>query len=248
VKIADDLYVLDGDGGNTSVYLTDEGVILVDVKFERDYSDIIAKVKTLTDKPVKFVFNTHWHGDHTGGNAKFLPTAQIIAQNNAAAHMLEHKAPGVPQVTFSDQITIRLGGKEVIAKHFSRGHTDGDAAVYFPALKVIATGDAFVAGTYTGHIDYKSGGSIREYVQTLNGFLTWDFDSAVPGHGPVSKRADVITARDKFMALNARVGGMVREGASKDAVIKVLLGEFGWNPTGQGIRNDVDGLMAELQH
>src|SRR5581483_1981885 len=191
VKVADDLYVLDGDGGNTSVYLTDEGVILVDDKFERDYSDIIAKVKSLTDKPIKYVFNTHWHGDHTGSNAKFVGSAQIIAHENAAARMRERKLPGAPQVAFREEMRVYLGGKEVIAKHFARGHTDGDSAVYFPARKVIATGDSFVAGTYTGHIDYNSRGSVREYVQTLEGFLTWDFETAVPGHGPISKRADV---------------------------------------------------------
>ncbi len=93
-KIADDHYVLLGEGGNTSVYVTDDGVVLVDVKFERNFDDIQAKVKSITDKPIKYIFNTHAHGDHTGGNQKFLPTAQIIAHRNARAAMIQGKLPG----------------------------------------------------------------------------------------------------------------------------------------------------------
>src|SRR5260370_41799302 len=88
-KIANDMYVIRGEGGNTTVYLTDEGVVLVDVKFDRNYDDIQAKLRSLTDKPVRYIFNTHSHGDHTGGNPKFLPAAQIIAHQNARSAMIQ---------------------------------------------------------------------------------------------------------------------------------------------------------------
>src|SRR5229473_5390746 len=95
-KITDDIYVIFGEGGNTTVFLTDEGVILVDVKFDRNYDEIQNRVRALTDKPIKYVFNTHAHGDHTGGNIKFLPSATIIAHRNARAAMIQGKQPGPP--------------------------------------------------------------------------------------------------------------------------------------------------------
>src|SRR5712691_319216 len=107
-KISNDIYVIFGEGGNTTAYLTDEGVVLVDVKFERNYDDIQTRIKTLTDKLVKYVFNTHAHGDHTGGNPKFLPSATIISHRNARAAMVSGKLPGPAQVTFTDSITINL--------------------------------------------------------------------------------------------------------------------------------------------
>src|SRR5207237_5038934 len=103
-KIKDDLYVILGEGGNTTVLLTSEGVVLVDDKFERNYDDIVTKVTSLTDKPVKYIINTHAHGDHTGGNAKFLPAAQIIGHSDLRAAMVKGKQPGPPQLTFTDRM------------------------------------------------------------------------------------------------------------------------------------------------
>src|SRR6266851_3987963 len=101
-KVKEDLYVIVGDGGNVAVYVTSEGVILVDDKFERNYADIQAKVKSVTDKPVKYVLNTHQHGDHTGGNEKLLPSAEILIHKNARANMASTKMPGLPRVTYTD--------------------------------------------------------------------------------------------------------------------------------------------------
>src|ERR1700723_1261428 len=95
-KVKDDLYEIEGDGGNVAVYLTDEGVILVDDKFERDYEGIMAHVKSLTSKPVKYVVSTHYHSDHSGGNSKFLPTAEIISTANARSAIVDHKQPNAP--------------------------------------------------------------------------------------------------------------------------------------------------------
>jgi len=246
-KIKDDLYVITGDGGNSTIYLTDEGVILVDDKFERDAADVLAKVKELTDKPIKFVFNTHAHTDHTGANPKLPSSAVIVAHSNTQSAMVQKKVPGAPQMGFTDEMEINLGGKQVIAKYFGRGHTDGDIAVYFPASKVIATGDMFNMPPSGVHIDYASGGKILDWVHTLDGMLKWDFDTVIPGHQTIAKRADLIKNKESVAAAIVRVRGMVREGTTKDAVAKVLVSEFGWNPTGQGIRNDIDGLMAELK-
>lgn len=243
-KVKDDLFVISNDGGNVAAYVTDDGVIVIDDKFDADVAEILAKIKSVTDKPVKYVLNTHQHGDHTGGNQKLLPIAEIIIHENARANMVAGKMPGIPRVTYSDQTGVYLGGKEVLAKHFGRGHTNGDAAIYFPAQKVVHTGDLFVSGA--PFIDYSAHGSAKEWAATIDGILKWDFDTVVPGHGPVSKRADLIKFRDKMANMTGRVSGMLREGKSKDDVSKMLVADFGFTSTGMGMRS-LDGLVAELK-
>ncbi len=169
-KVHDDLYEIEGDGGNVAVLVTNEGVILVDDKFEYDHDAILAQIKTVTPQPVKYVINTHYHQDHSGGNAKFLPTADIISTQNARTNILGHKqsnvtgSPVAPaRIVFTDETAIFLGGKEVRAKYFGRGHTNGDAVVYFPQLRTIHTGD-LMAGT-SPLIDYNGGGSLAEWAQ-----------------------------------------------------------------------------------
>jgi cyclase len=252
-KIKDDLYVIIGDGGNVAVYVTGEGVILIDDKFERDYTDIMAKVKSVTSQPVKYVLNTHQHGDHTGSNEKLLPTAEIIAHKNARANMVAGKMPGVPRVSFTDETEVFLGGKEVRARYFGRGHTNGDAVIYFPAARLVHTGDLFTVGTSTAPItmtpliDYSANGSLVDWTKTLDGILNsgWDFDTVIPGHGPVSTRADLVTYRQNFGTMQSRVMTLVRGGKGKDDVGKTLSSEFGW--TAAGIARAIDPMMAELK-
>jgi|SRR5579871_1407904 len=256
-KLKDDLYVIMGDGGNVAVYVTDEGVILIDDKFERDYGDIMAKVKSVTAKPVKYVLNTHHHGDHTGGNAKMTDaSAQIISHRNARANMVAQKMPGLSQVTFSDETQVFLGGKEVRAHYFGRGHTNGDVMIYFPALKVLHTGDLFTVASppspnpnaIAPFIDFAGGGSVVEWTKTLDNLMKqgWDFDTVIPGHGPVSKPADLISYRQKFEKMRTRMSGVVKGGKSKDEVVKTLASDFGWAPDGNGMRQ-VDAFIAELK-
>src|SRR5579863_4711774 len=141
-KVHDDLYEIEGDGGNVAVLVTSEGVVLVDDKYERDHDAILERIKTVTPLPVKYIINTHYHQDHSGGNAKFLPSADIISTQNARTNILEHKqsnvsgSPVAPaRIVFTDETAVFLGGKEVRAKYFGRGHTNGDAVVYFPQDK-----------------------------------------------------------------------------------------------------------------
>jgi len=242
-KVKDDLYMIEGDGGNVAVYVTNDGVILVDDKFERDFNDIMAKVKSVTDKPVKYVLNTHQHGDHTGSNEKLLPIAEIIAHKNARANMEKNKQPGLMRVVFNDESDVFLGGKEVRMKYYGRGHTNGDAVVYFPALRVLHTGDLFVASAPL--IDYANGGSASEWAATLDGALKLDFDTVIPGHGPVSKKEDLMKFRDNMRNLSTRVSGLVRDGKSKDEVAKMLTGDLGW-PQASATRA-VDGMMVEFK-
>jgi len=152
-QVKPDLYYIEGDGGNVAVYVTNEGVILVDDKYDQDHDQIVAKVKSVTSQPVKYIFSTHHHADHSGGNAKFLPTAEIISTANARANIVAGKQSNAPpgmmaaRIVFTQESGVFLGGKEVRARHFGRGHTNGDAVIYFPALRTLHTGDLMAGAT-----------------------------------------------------------------------------------------------------
>lgn len=256
-KVTDDLYVIGGEGGNVTVYVTDEGVVLVDDKFERNYDELQEKLTSITDQPVRYVINTHPHGDHTGGNAQLLSSAQVIAHAGAGAAMIERKQPGIPQVTYTDEIRITLGGKEIIASHFGPCHTDGDTFVYFPAAKVVSAGDCFNTAngqglnptgspTYSFYIDYNTGGSLLGRARVADAVLKLDFDTVVPGHGPRTDRAGFARWRSDVGAITERVRTMVRGGRSKDDIAQALVSEFGWDPEGRSMVGSLDGMMTEV--
>ncbi|HTT64075.1 MAG TPA: MBL fold metallo-hydrolase [Bryobacteraceae bacterium] len=250
-KVKDDLYEIEGDGGNVAVYVTSEGVILVDDKFEQDFEGITAKVKSVTNLPVKYVVSTHHHADHSGGNVKFLPTAEIISTVNARRNIVDHKQPNAPptlmpaRIVFDQECSVFLGGKEVRAHYYGRGHTNGDAIIYFPALRTIHTGD-LMAGT-TPLIDYMGGGSLIEWTKTLDEALKIDFDTVIPGHGPVTDKAALQAYRDNIQKLRERATALVREGKSQEEVGNVMMAEFGWKPNSMQINWSLPGMMKELR-
>jgi glyoxylase-like metal-dependent hydrolase (beta-lactamase superfamily II) len=250
-----DLYMITGEGGNVAAYVTDDGVILVDDMFYRNAGDIVAKVATLTDKPIVYVLNTHQHDDHAGGNAKLLSIANVVAQENVRVNLSDIRQPyyedtpgtpiGLPNITFADQLTVHLGGKEVRARYFGRGHTNGDAIVYFPELKVIHTGDLFLGRTAAAsaaaagkppgrniYVDYAQGGSFLDWTRTLDGVLQLDFDTIIPGHGPLSTRADLVQFSGDVAAMRDRIAALVRSGATKQQVLTVFEMDYGWRSTG----------------
>ncbi|HEX5049979.1 MAG TPA: MBL fold metallo-hydrolase [Gammaproteobacteria bacterium] len=254
-RVKGELYMIKGEGGNVAVYVTPEGVILVDDMFYRNTEDIVAKVATVTDKPIVYVLNTHQHDDHAGGNAKMLAFANIIAQQNVYANLSHIKQPyyedtpgtpiGLPNITFDREITVRLGGKEVRARYFGRGHTSGDAVIYFPELKAIHTGDLFLGrderaiaaavGKPPGrniYPDYAQGGSFLDWDATLDGALALDFDTVIPGHGPVSTRADVVQFKNDVVAMRDRIQSLIRSGATKQQVLTVFEMDYTWKSTG----------------
>ena len=179
VKVKDDLFVIHNDfvPGNTTALVTDEGVVLVDDKFEQDAPNILSLLKTVTNQPVKYVVNTHHHGDHSGGNARMqIAGAQLIASEQARRYMVDGKQPGQPGVTFVDRALIHLGGKAVELYYFGRAHTGGDVFAYFPADRVLASGDAFTFGAATPQlVDYQNGGSAKDWTATLDRALQLDF-------------------------------------------------------------------------
>ena len=253
-KVKDDLYEIVGDGGNVAVLVTNEGVLLVDDKFQQDHDQIIEKVKSITSQPIRYVVNTHYHEDHSGGNGRMLmvPGVEIISTANSRKNILEHKqsnaSPNVvpAKITFTQETSIFLGGKEVRARYFGRGHTNGDAVIYFPADRTIHTGD-LMAGT-SPLIDYNGGGSLIEWAKTLDAAMAQlDFDTVIPGHGNVTNKAGLKTYRDNVEKLRNRVTGLIREGKKQDDIAKVMQAEYNWQPNSLQQQWSVPGFMSELK-
>ena len=250
-KVKDGLFEIEGDGGNVAVLVTSEGVILVDDKFEQDHDAIVANVKSVTSQPIKYIVTTHHHSDHSGGNGKFVSTAQIVSTANARVNIVEHKqsnaqANMVPaQLVFTQEMSIFLGGQEVRAKYVGRGHTNGDAVVYFPSLRTLHTGD-LMAGS-SPLIDYPGGGSLAEWAKTLDGALALDFDTVIPGHGKVTDKAGLLTYRNNVDKLKTRVTSLIRDGKSKDDIAKVMTEEYKWAPGSLNMQWSLPGMMTELK-
>lgn len=252
-KVHDDLYEIEGDGGNVAVLVTNEGILLIDDKFEYDHDAILAEIKTVSQQPVKYVINTHYHQDHSGGNAKFLPTAEIISTKNARTNILEHKqsnvngSPVAPaRIVFTDETSVFLGGKEVRAKFFGRGHTNGDAVIYFPQSRTIHTGD-LMAGT-SPLIDYNGGGSLADWASTLDkAMAAYDFDTVIPGHGAVTNKAGLKTYRDNVEKMKNEVTAQIRSGKNQDDVAKFMTANYGWAAGSLQQQWSVPGMMKELK-
>ena len=277
-RVKGDLYMISGEGGNVALYATAEGVVLVDDMFDRNHEDILKQIKTVTDKPLRYVLNTHQHDDHAGGDLKMLPLAEVIAHKNVRANLKDIKRPyfedtpgtpiGLPRVTFSDELAVNLGDKEVQARYYGRGHTSGDAIVYFPEVRTIHTGDLFLnfprrpradgserppgAGIY---IDYVQGGSFLDWTRTLDGVLKLDFDTVIPGHGPVTNKAALVQFRSDIETMRTRLVSLIKGGRTKAEVAKILEDDYGWRstgcppspPTGGCLQyQQLDALMTEL--
>lgn len=254
-KVKEGLFVIPGydgaaTGGNVAVRVTSEGSIVVDDKLPTLYTDIVEKVKSVTPLPIKYVLSTHQHGDHTGSNAQFLKTAEILMHQNARSNMIKQNLPGPGRIVYSDRQSVFLGGVEVQMRYMGRGHTDGDSVIYFQDLRTIHTGDLVVWGkrsqgtTLTPLMDYAAGnGSGREWVATLDNLLKLDFDTAIPGHGPLLTKAEVRAFRDKMQTLNQRMAELIKSGGSKqDIAGRLKLDDLGWPFPDGGL----NGLFDEL--
>jgi glyoxylase-like metal-dependent hydrolase (beta-lactamase superfamily II) len=172
-KVKDHLWVLKGGGGNTAVFETANGIVVVDAKNPGWGQPILEKIKTLSSKPVTTVINTHTHGDHVSGNVEFPATVEVITQANTKANMekmpifKEHNGVGLPKRTFKDKMTVGKGADQIDLYYFGPGHTNGDAIVVFPALRTAHTGDLF-QGKALPLVDPENGGSVLHYHETLN--------------------------------------------------------------------------------
>jgi cyclase len=207
-KVAGSVYMLQGAGGNIGASVGEDGIVVVDDQYAPLAEKIQAALKGITDKPVRFIINTHYHGDHTGGNAYFQKQAPIIAHDNVRKRLenaggagnggsvhMEHKAAApeaLPIITFDHDVTVHLNGEDIRALHFPAGHTDGDSVIFFPKSNVVHMGDDFVTYGFP-FIDVESGGSIDgmiDGVEKVISQLPADV-KVIPGHGPISSPDDV---------------------------------------------------------
>ncbi|HET7108189.1 MAG TPA: MBL fold metallo-hydrolase [Candidatus Acidoferrum sp.] len=210
-KVSGNIYMLEGDGGNIAASVGEDGIVIVDDQFAPLADKIQAALKNLkiTDKPVRFVINTHYHGDHTGGNEPFANTGStVIAQDNVRKRLetpgvagngsslkMETKAApkvALPVITFDHDVTVHLNGEDIRALHFPAGHTDGDAIIFFPKNNVVHMGDDFVRYGFP-FIDVSSGGSVQGMIaamEKVSAQLPPDV-KVIPGHGALSNLDDV---------------------------------------------------------
>ena len=249
IKVKDDLYVIHNEivPGNSTALITNDGVILVDDKFDVDHNGIMEQLKKVTDQPIKYVVNTHHHGDHSGGNAKMqVMNAVVVASEEARENMVDGKQPGLPSIVIQHHAHIYLGGKNVELYHFGRAHTNGDMVVYFPADRTLAAGDMFTFGDATPQlIDYAGGGSGKAWPKTLDSVLELDFDAVVPGHGVVTTKQEMAKFRDSTLKLRNRVHEMLVQKKTRDDVSKMLQTEFHWAQL--HLDRGLDGLMGEMR-
>jgi glyoxylase-like metal-dependent hydrolase (beta-lactamase superfamily II) len=218
--------MLEGAGGNIGVSVGEDGVVLVDDQFAPLAPKIRAALEGLTDKPIKFVLNTHFHGDHTGGNAQFGAQAPIIAHENVRKRLQEGGTVGgmevkpaskaaLPVITFNDRATIHLNGEDIRAIHFPNGHTDGDSVVFFPQSNVVHMGDDFVTYGFP-FVDAHSGGSVSGMIAGVEKVLSMTPPDVkvIPGHGPLSTPEDMRKFVQMLKETRALVAQAANEGKS----------------------------------
>ena len=235
-KLGDTLYMLRGAGGNIGLSAGDDTVFVVDDQFAPLTPKISAAIAKISPKPVQFVLNTHWHGDHTGGNENLGKAgAIIVAHENVRKRlstdqfidMVKSKEKalakvGLPVVTFTSGLSFHLNGEEIRVIHAPRAHTDGDAIVHFLGSDVVHMGDIFWNGLYP-FVDYSSGGSISGVIAACNQVLamTTDRTRFIPGHGPLGTYADLKGYRDMLVTISARVQQGLVEGRTDEEIVKL---------------------------
>lgn len=233
-QLSKGVYMLTGLGGNIGLSIGNDGAFLVDDQYTQLSEKIIAAVRQLTDKPIRFVVNTHWHGDHTGGNENLANTgAVIVAHENVRVRMsseqftaaFNSRSPAsppkaLPIVTFMDGVAFHLNGDDIHVVHVAPAHTDGDAIIHFTSANVLHMGDTFFNGRYP-LVDLSTGGSFEGLITAATTALRYANDSTkiIPGHGPLSTRADLVKYRDVLATIRDRVAALIKQGKSKEEVI-----------------------------
>lgn len=225
-------HLLTGAGGNIVASVGSDGAYIIDDQYAPLSEKILAALKAIGDQPLRFVINTHWHGDHTGGNeAMGQAGAVIMAHDNVRKRMgtagtfrgeAREAAPdgALPVVTFADGVSLHLNGDHVHARHVARAHTDGDSLVKFENANVLHMGDIYFNGLYP-FIDLESGGSIDGFLAAIRaGVEMSDADTlVVPGHGPVSNRAELAAYGDMLQGYRDAIAAMKRDGKTLQQVI-----------------------------
>jgi cyclase len=232
--LGDEVYMLEGQGGNITVAVSKDGIIMVDGEFAPLHDKIKAAIVLVSSQPVKYLINTHFHGDHTGGNAPFAKDgAIVVAQENVKNRLAAGTTNGLtgaqtppaapdalPSKTYAARYKIRLPGRVADLKHIANAHTDGDTYVWFKTANVLSTGDTFTNGRYP-NIDFANGGNIKGLIAAADAYLKLANAKTriVPGHGPVADRAALIAYRTMLVTARDRMAKLVKDGKNEDDVV-----------------------------
>lgn len=252
-KVAGNIYMLQGQGGNIGVSVGTDGILIVDDQFAPLADKIKAALKTLGEGKLKFVLNTHWHGDHTGGNVQFGPEAPIIAHDNVRRRLAtEQKSEffkrttpaspkeALPVITFDKSLSVHFNGEEIKVIHFPQGHTDGDSVIFFTSSNVVHMGDDFFVARFP-FVDLESGGSVQGLTKNIGEIipkLAADV-KIIPGHGPISTVEDLKQYHHMLIETTAVVQSKMKAGKTV-AQIKAEGLPAEWASWGSGfIKTDV---------
>jgi cyclase len=232
--LGDKLYMLEGQGGNITVAVAKDGIIMVDGEYAALHDKIKAAIATVSNLPIKYLINTHFHGDHTGGNEPFARDgAIVVAEVNVKKRLATgttngltgEKTPAAPQdalpaKTYTGNFKLRLQGRVADLKHAPNAHTDGDTYVWFKTANVLSTGDTFTNGRYP-NIDFANGGNIKGMIAATGAYLKLANDKSriVPGHGPIADKAALTQYRTMLVTAHDRMEKLVKEGKSEDQVV-----------------------------
>ena len=231
-KVAGNIYMLQGAGGNIGVSVGDDGILIVDDQYAPLADKIKAALKGIADKKLRFILNTHWHQDHTGGNEVFGPEAPVIAHDNVRKRMSTEQrstifnrttppAPkqALPIVTFNQSLTVHFNGEEIRAIHFPHGHTDGDSVIFFTSSNVVHLGDDFFAGRFP-FVDLDSGGTVEGLIKNIGDIIEKIPAGAklIPGHGPISTIDDLKTYHRMLQQTTEIVRQKIAAGKTLDQV------------------------------
>jgi glyoxylase-like metal-dependent hydrolase (beta-lactamase superfamily II) len=232
-QLADDFYTLEGQGGTISVLTGPDGVLLVDSQFAPLTDKLVAAIRKISNKPIRFLINTHVHGDHTGGNENFAKQGALIFSRDQLRARLEHPNPApdgtpgkpapplaLPVVTYDGPVTIHVNGENVRLIPIRNAHTDGDTLVNFPAHDILAVGDYYRSVGYP-FVDLNNGGSLQGILDGLGATIgrAGPHTRIIPGHGPVTDRNGLIAARDLILAAREKIAALIAQGKSVDEVI-----------------------------
>jgi glyoxylase-like metal-dependent hydrolase (beta-lactamase superfamily II) len=225
--LGDRTYMLEGFGGNITVAVGDDGAIMVDSQYAPLHDKIKAAIAAVAPQPVKYLVNTHLHGDHTGGNGLFAKDGvTIVAHENVKKRMAEgwtHNMSGVttptaaiealPAMTYTESVVLEVKGRRAQLKHPLNAHTDGDTFVYFADVNVLATGDTFTNGRYPNS-DFFNGGNIKGMIAAADNYLTMinDQTKIVPGHGPLANKTDLVAFREMLVTSRDRMARLIADG------------------------------------
>ncbi len=250
-----DIWMLTGEGGNITLAAGTDGAIMVDGQFAPLHDKIKAAIAALTTQPVRYLINTHFHGDHTGGNAPFARGgAETVSHINVRMRLAAGttngltgaktppvEADALPLKVYRETLTLAVKGRTAELKHPPAAHTDGDTYVHFKDANVLATGDTFTNGRYP-NIDFANGGSIDGMIAASDAYLKLanDRTKIVPGHGPLATKKDLAEYRAMLVTARERIGKLIRDGKNEDEVIaaKPLASlDAKWAPTETAARN-----------